>query len=57
MNTTSGDKHLENSGEPTAAAGGATKRTWVKPVLERLSLKDALTGCNPGSDGPAGGVS
>jgi hypothetical protein len=27
-----------------------TDRTWVKPVLERLSLKRALTGCGLKSD-------
>ena len=28
---------------------------WVKPTLERLSLKEALTGGSGGSDGHTGG--
>jgi hypothetical protein len=54
MNTTAGDKRQEQLGEPMVAAGDTAKRQWVKPVLERLSLKDALGGCSLGSDGPSG---
>lgn len=28
----------------------SSQRTWVKPALERLSLKDALTGGTGGTD-------
>jgi hypothetical protein len=58
MNRMSGENDLGALSESTKAAELPARRPWVKPVLERLSLNDALTAAVPtGSDGPTGGVS
>lgn len=36
-------------GEPTIT-GQLVRQAWVKPALERLTLKDARTGCGLASD-------
>jgi hypothetical protein len=38
-------------------ADSATRAAWVKPTLERLSLKEALTGSFHHLDGPDGSSS
>lgn len=37
--------------EATGSQEGLVRGPWVKPVLERLALKDALTGGRGASDG------
>jgi hypothetical protein len=46
-------KDSEDLGNASDVVGNSARRLWTKPVLERLSLKDALTQPNTGSDGPA----
>ena len=43
MNRTLGDNDLQESEKPMEAAEPSIRRPWVKPALERLSLKEALT--------------
>jgi hypothetical protein len=55
MDRTSGNNEgLEGTNKPTDAVALSARRQWVKPVLERLSLKDALTADGDGPDGPNG---
>jgi hypothetical protein len=49
MNRT--DKDPQEPNNAFEAFDPAGRRPWVKPTLERLSLKDALTVCSaPGHD-------
>lgn len=43
MNQTFGDNTVENRGNGAADSEIQGRRPWVRPTLERLSLKDALT--------------
>ena len=56
MNTTYGDKDMEGLSRQMDAADLSARRPWVKPALERLSLKEALGGGGGASD-HAGGSS
>jgi len=57
MNSESAEKFLGASNNNPEAAEQPARRPWVKPVLERLSLNDALSAAVPtGFDGPTGGV-
>jgi hypothetical protein len=55
MDRTFGEEDLRGVSKPTEAGDLSARRPWVKPALERLSLKDARSGLGPVSDGPAGG--
>lgn len=37
-------EHHVGPQQPAVSNSGATARPWVKPALERLPLKDALSG-------------
>ena len=44
MNQVFGDKDSQVLRDSTETADLSTRQVWVKPVLERLSLQDALNG-------------
>lgn len=51
-----GSGHKENMDELMAVETVDTvvRRPWVKPSLQSISLNDALSSLNSGSDGPGG---
>jgi hypothetical protein len=51
MNPTFDDKARQELGNATETVDPSSRRPWVKPALERLSLKDALTAAAGASDG------
>jgi len=55
MNRTFDDEYLNGSSKPADSPSEPVRRPWVKPVLERLSLKDALTSptSTNNTDGPS----
>lgn len=55
MQKTFSDGHLEGSNNRTESADLPVRPAWVKPALERLSLKDALGGAAGTADCPAPG--
>jgi hypothetical protein len=57
MDQVFGDKDSQVLSESTEIADLPARRVWVKPVLERLSLQDALTGGAGATDGPESGGS
>lgn len=54
MNQTFGGKDSQEFSDSTETAELSARQVWVKPVLERLSLQDALTGSGPATDGVDG---
>jgi hypothetical protein len=51
MNRVFGDKDSQLLSDSTETADLSTRRVWVKPVLERLSLQDALSQGGVKTDG------
>jgi hypothetical protein len=54
MNQTFGGKDSLILSDSTETADLPARKVWVKPVLERLSLQDALTGSGQATDGLEG---
>ncbi len=51
MNQTVNKDNSGESGDLARQGSQPDLKVWVKPVLERLSLNDALTGPSSGHDG------
>jgi hypothetical protein len=54
MNQVFGGKGSQIFSDSAEAADLSARKVWVKPVLERLSLQDALTGSGKATDGVEG---
>jgi hypothetical protein len=54
VNQTFSQNNLGDLGKTSESADQSARQLWVKPALERLSLKDALTGGPGGLDGGSG---
>lgn len=52
MNRTFPEADQRPSTTPAEVTDHLARQQWVKPTLERLSLRDALTACGSRSDGP-----
>jgi hypothetical protein len=57
MNQVFGDKDSQVLSDSTETADLSARQVWIKPVLERLSLQEALTGGGGATDGPESGSS
>lgn len=53
MDRTFREEDQRVSSTPAGVTNQLTRQRWVKPTLERLSLQDALTSDNGGTDGPS----